>query len=814
MSSIRYTMSIAVTAAILFLFSSVLHADEIDNIRHYRISDTAIIIYYDLRCAGPRNISVEVSPDGGVHFSIKPRTLSGDVGNGIMPGLSKRIRWDIADDGIELTENAVIRVITGSTAETLLPSQETGKKTVVAVRTDTSLKIDGLLNESSWINSVPASGFIQREQTEGAPATEKTEIRILYDDENVYIGVMCYDSNPGAIIRNEMDRDVDLVSDDNFTLVLDTFEAKRSGYFFEINPNGARYDGFFYGGELINPDWDGVWDAVTRVTDSGWSAEVVIPFKTLRFPNTESQTWGINFRRIIRRKNEEVLWCSWKRDDGLFQLIKAGNLTGIQHVHHGRKFEFMPYVLGGMEKNDSGKKRDLKYGGDIIYPITTDLTLNVTTYTDFAQVETDKEQINLTRFSLFYPEKRDFFLEGSEIYDFDTGYFEKVYHSRRIGISPEREQVPIIGGVNLSGRIGSYSIGVLNIQTDSKGIYPEANSTVIRLKKDIWEKSRIGLIATNLYDSEKHQNTTAGMDVFYQTNRFLGNKNFSVRGDVTGSFTDGRHEDNLFGRLFIDYPNDLIDSFWELYHVGERFNPEIGFITRTGIRRVNGAVRVYPRPQIPMINKLIFKPLGINYIADMDGTMLERTITYWPFGILTTTNDLIRFEIEDGFDFVDRTFTIFGDAAVLPGKYHWTGYGVYMLSNPSRPLSLEVTTRTGTFYSGDRDNLKAAGTYKLNKNISVSSEIDYNGITLEGRHFITREYGSRLHLNLSTKLTTSTFIQWNNQTREVNMNFRLHYIPNIGSDLYFVYNHLWDESADYETLYRTGILKLSYLFRF
>ena len=693
-------------------------------------------------------------------------------------------------------------------------AEDSSIKSLNASRIKSPVHLDGSMREPVWETAVPITGFTQKELTEGAPATEKTEVRILYDEDNIYIGIMCYDSEPSGIIRNEMDRDVELTSDDSFTIVLDTFDAKRSGYFFEINPNGARYDGFFYGTELTNDDWDGVWDASAVVEDYGWSAEIKIPFKTLRFPNREIQAWGINFRRIIRRKNEEVLWCSWKRDDGLYQLMKAGKLHGITHISKGRHIEFEPYVLGGLD-NDNGKKgSDFKAGGDITYPIASDLTLDITTFTDFAQVETDKERINLTRFSLFYPEKRDFFLESAEIFDFDTGYFEKVFHSRRIGISPEREQVPVLGGINLSGRIGSYSLGIQNIQTDSKGVHPEANNTVIRIKKDILERSRIGIMATNLYDSGKHANTTVGADFFYQTDKLFGRRNFGIRGDVTGSFTDGNHDDNMFGRVFIDYPNDLIDSFWELYHVGEGFNPELGFITRKGIRRVNGAFRYYPRPHIHGVNKLIFKPLGIDYKADLGGTLLERKLSFWPAGILTTSNDLIRLEVDDYYDNVGEPFTIFGDVVVPVGTYRWTDYGIFVQSNRSRPLALELKTRTGTFYHGDRNNINAACTYTVNRHVSLAADVDYNSIKLGDNRFIAREYGSRIRLNLSTKLTTNTFVQWNNETDEVNLNIRIHYLPNTGSDVYFVYNHLWDESADFKTRYRTGILKVSYLFRY
>jgi len=813
MSAISKISALVAAFTLLHGFTA-LAAAPVSNVRHYRISDDTVIIYYDLTGEKPSRVSVEVSLDGGKEFTVRPRALSGDVGEGVSPGASRRIIWNFGKDGVELPGNAVIRVVAAEAPDGTAPPGYGEKKRVAAYRIHEPVVFDGVLSEAFWKTAEPATGFTQREMREGEPATERTEVRIVYDENNLYIGVMCFDSEPAAIIHNEMRRDVEPAGDDNFTLVLDTYGGFRHGYFFQINPNGARYDGFFYGTELTNENWDGVWDARSRITERGWSAEIMIPFKTLRFPDTGGRAWGINFRRLIRRKSEEVLWCSWRRDDGLFQLSRAGLLVGLEGVEKGRKIDFIPYVLGGAERRGNTDDTDFKYGFDVRYPITSGLTLNVTTHTDFAQVETDKERINLTRFSLFYPEKRDFFLEGAEIFDFDAGYFEKVYHSRRIGIGPERGQIPILGGVNLAGRAGPYSIGALNIQTDRKGATPRTNYSVVRIKRDVLERSRIGFIATNLHDANGHTNRVLGADFFYQTNRLMGDKNFGLRGDLSASFTDGRGSKNLFGRAFIDYPNDFIDSFVELYHVGGNFNPEVGFITRRGIRRVNGKFRVFPRPGIPFVNKLIFMPFGLNYISDMGGRMLERNVMFWPFGILTTTDDMVKLTVNYFYDYVDRDFTVFGGHVIPADTYSWKTYGVEFESNKSRPLSISLLARKGDFYTGTRDVLNPGLTVKLNRYVAASTEVLYNDITLGDEHLITREYGGRLHLNLSTKLTSTTFIQYNNETKEVNMNFRLHFIPNMGSDLYLVYNHLWDESRDYATLYRTAIVKLDYLARF
>jgi len=799
---------VALSLFSLFAFAASALSDSlIGNVRPYRISDSSLIIYYDLISDSAQTVSLSLATDG---LKFEPESVLGDTGPGIPPGKNKRIVCTFSAD-TPPPENIVVTISTGAA----LASPDTkGDASIHAVRAGDRFELDGRLGESFWDEAVPAGDFIQMELVEGAPATERTEIRIASDDTNLYIGIICFDSEPDAIVHNEMRRDVDLDSDDNLMIVIDTFGSLRNGYFFTINPNGARYDGIFYGTESINPDWDGVWDAKAKVTNQGWTAEIVIPFKSLRFPRAEIQNWRINFKRLIRRKSEESLWQSWHRQDGIHQLAKAGWLNGLDSISTRRSLELTPYMLGGTEREGRGKNAtDTSYGLDARYPITSDLTLDVTTHTDFAQVESDTERINLSRFSLFYPEKRDFFLAGSEIYDYDAGYFEKVYHSRRIGISDDRKQIPILAGANLSGRTGPYSVGLLNIQTDRSGGTPSTNYSVVRLKRDIFARSSIGFIATNLDNEDDHTNRVIGADMFYQTDKLFGDRNFGIRADISGSFNDGEHDKSMFGRVFIDYPNDFIDSFCELYHVGENFAPEMGFVTRTGIRRIRGKFRMYPRPKIPFVKRLVFMPFGWDYVSDMDGTMLERNVQFWPIGIFTTSNDMLLVTANMAYDRVGSDFAIADKAVITADEYEWTNYGLQFTSSPGRPVSLSVDATRGGFYGGDREMISPALTYKLNRFAAVSAEALYNDLSLNKEHFITREYGGRLFLNLSTRLTSTVFAQYNNETSEVNMNFRLHFMPNMGSDLYLVYNEIWDESRDFAPKYRTAILKLDYLIR-
>ncbi|MBN1290326.1 MAG: carbohydrate binding family 9 domain-containing protein [Candidatus Latescibacteria bacterium] len=696
--------------------------------------------------------------------------------------------------------------------------REEAPKKIQAYAIDTPIRLDGKLTEPVWSSAESVSDFTQRELVEGDPATEKTEVKILYDRHNLYIGVMCYDSEPEKIIHTELRRDGELDHDDNFTVVLDTFNDKRSGFFFRINPNGAWLDGKITGGNgEVNENWNGVWEVSTKIHDQGWCAEMLIPFKTLRFTNNGIQNWGINFRREIARKKEEMLWSSWKRDDGIMQLTKAGTLTGLTDVQRGKQIEFKPFALGGLEHENSELDRTFKYGFDVKYPVTSDLTLDLTTLTDFAQVESDQNMINLTRFSLHYPEKRDFFLEGAETFDFGSPYTTP-YYSRRIGIAPDGEQVPILGGAKLTGKAGSYNLGILNMQTDDKAGQPSSNYSVIRVKKDILKQSYVGIIATNLYDTDKHKNQAFGADFSYSTNTFLSNKNLVVGGYVAENNITGVEHGTRAGRFLASYPNDLL-GINLLYHaVGDNYDPETGYVRRNGIKQYSGSVNYTPRPGIPYIRKLWISPINFNYYTDMHNRLLTRTVRYTPFGFNTMSEWEFRFNMEETYEFLDEDFEIFEDKdghVIIPqGSYTWWSYSTSIESNPSNPVVFDVNYVWGDFFNGQRDAVELECDFKINQHFTFSSDIQYNSIKSGSREFDTKEFGGRINVNISPRLTSRTFLQWNNESKEMNMNLLIHFIPKIGNDVYLVYNQLLDSERDYKTIYSTGIAKISYLISF
>ncbi|MFC1650326.1 DUF5916 domain-containing protein [Candidatus Latescibacterota bacterium] len=822
------------TACLVFLilavfFVSPINADTIENVRYYRISDETVIIYFDLDSVNPADISVEVSLDGGGTFDLKPGALSGDVGNNVSPGRSKRIVWDALKDIDSLPDDFIARVVTGTaTTGTVSPENISYEqvKRLSAVAIQSPVTFDGYLNEPFWKDAAAASGFTQQEPVEGVTSSEKTEVRIIFDEENLYIGVICFDKEPSKIVANELSVDVELAGDDNFSVVIDTFNDNRGGFYFSTNPNGARLDGKITGtrstgrkrpGDTrrrsdINLDWNGIWDVTANITAQGWTAEIVIPFKTLRFSYDQIQEWGINFERDISRKNEKSLWTSWRRNDGLMQLTRSGILDNLKDIKRGSKLESIPYTFAGVEKNEGKTDNNLKAGIDIKYPLTSELTLDFTTYTDFAQIEADQTIINLTRFDIRYPEKRDFFLEGAEIFNFSSIYTSP-FNSREIGITPDIGQVPIIAGSKVTGKAGDYSLGLLVMQTDSKDFYPSTNYSVVRVKKDIFEKSFFGIIATNLYDADKHSDQSFGVDFSYKTDTFLKNKNFEISADIAEN-KSGADSGTHAARFMIRYPNDLLDLFLYYKNVGDNYDPEMGFIQRNGIQQYTTRSAISPRPDIPFIKQLRFVPMNLEVYNDMSGRLESRKIETSPLGFTTKSEDIFSFSLLNSYEYLAEEFNIFKDINIPVGDYDWWNYATTYQTNPNRRVSMTVLYQWGDFYNGTKNTAETLMNVKLNKYFSFTSDIAYNDLVINEKRFDTRAYNIRLNSNVSTRLNARTYIQWNNEDKLANLNFRIHFIPKIGSDIYFVYNHLLDGYRDYRTTYNTAVCKIAYRITF
>ena len=506
-------------------------------------------------------------------------------------------------------------------AQTDEPPREVPKLRAHRIDDDVDMDIDGRLDESVWQDAIPISGFRQREPDEGDPATEDTEVRVLYNGRALYIGILAFDSEPDRIVARSLERDSPIGmarfgpggSDDAVEIILDTFHDRRNAFYFATNPKGAIVDGYITDEDFrVDRNWDAVWDVAARTTSEGWVAEFEIPLRTIRFyGSSEPQTWGFNVQRVIARKVEQSLWTSWSRDnEGLNRISRAGELVDLDSLPASPSFQLKPYILGESGQNyetrpDGGYSFDGHVGLDAKYTLISGLVLDLTVNTDFAQVEADEEQIDLTRFSLFFPEKREFFLENAGIFQFGAGGFFRapdilLFFSRRIGIE-DNLIVPMIAGARMSGRTGKQTIGFLNVLTGRDGALdaPLTNFAVGRVKRDIGQRSYLGAIATGRVEEGGRRNVTGGIDW-----NFWLTQNMVLEGFVAG-VTENRPSFNDYAaQVTLDYTGDVIG--WRVGHIdiGPDMLPGIGFVRRTNIAETSGSLRVTPRPQVRGLRKI------------------------------------------------------------------------------------------------------------------------------------------------------------------------------------------------------------------
>lgn len=688
-------------------------------------------------------------------------------------------------------------------------SQISSPDTLPAFFINEKINLDGKLTENCWKDAIKIQNFTQRELSEGDSPTERTEVAIVYNTNLMYIGLWAYDDEPGKIIAQKMNRDFRSGTDDDFKIILSTFNDNRNGYLFITNPNGARTDMLISNeGDGMNLSWNGVWDVATTVTDKGWFAEIQIPFSTLKFKKSEDLTWGINFERNIRRKNEQVLWQGWERIFTLMKISQAGKLTGLHNIKAKNKVELKPYLSGGVEKIES-EKWDGRYklGGDANFDITPTLKLNLTVNTDFAQVESDRSRINLTRFSLYYPEKRQFFLEAKDLFEMDVGRRNKVFYSRTIGIQ-DGQEVPIIAGARLFGKQNRTSIGVMSIQTKAIDSVLTTNYSVARIRQDIGRQSSVGGIVTSKILNGK-QNIVYGADFTYSTSKVFHNKNLIINGSFSQSFTsDSLDNRNSSYSFALSFPNDWIEYDLAVLGIQQNYNPEMGFIRRHNYRMYYTELQFNPRPKFwPFFRNLNLKPLDINYYVNEMTNQLESVFyELRPFGFVTRSGEVSEFNVQWVYDKLDEPFMLLDEIVIPEGEYWDTRWEIQFETFQGRKLSGELFINQGSFYTGSRLRLSTAANLNINKHWNMSAEWSRNYLTFDQGDFITDEVGGRVIYAVNPKLNTSLFGQWNNEDDEMLLNYRINWIPKIGSDFYFVINQVIDTSDNSFKLTRTTIL--------
>jgi hypothetical protein len=677
-----------------------------------------------------------------------------------------------------------------------LPSlPQTEARVAEAVSVEHAPKFDGTLSDPIWQSATPITDFRQREPHEGEPPTEKTEVRILYTRHAVYFGVYCHDSEPSRIVATELRRDVSQDLDDHFEILIDSNHDRRGAYVFEINPLGTQSDGLIVeeqgsssGGDF-DSGWDGVWTSEARKVADGWTATVEIPFTTLNFTHSINVVWGLNFKRFIRRNNEEDLWSAYRRTFGITKVSEAGELNGITDIGSGRLFIVKPYGLGRYDKQTGqDPKFPLTGGLDVKYGLSSKLLLNLTGNTDFADTEVDLEPFNLTPFKVFIPEKRQFFLENAGVFSFDIGDQDQLFFSRQIGIDPiTGQQVPINGGAKLTGSLGRMELGVMDVDTRSSGPNPYANYAIARLKESLWAGSYIGVIGIdkrsgNVLDSF---NQTGGLDT-----RLVFFKDWFVDAHAAGTRSPGVPSGASDVSASLSYRSNWLDGMIERRKIGPNFNPEVGFIERTDSNETYGDLTFKVRPGIAGVRELQFE----GFILHAPDTRGEVSTQEWQGTFRADFNNGAYTDDDIADVFTQRITTplhIYKNVFIPNGLYQFARHQLTYGSGQDRRFTYNFFERFGGYYGGSLNEFRAQANYRATEKFSISASETWDRFSLPllNGKFSVALASLQTNYSFTRLLTFTSLIQMDtSNTQAVSANFRLRYNYRPDSDLYIIYN--------------------------
>lgn len=700
---------------------------------------------------------------------------------------------------------------------------------IKAVYTEQAPKIDGKIDEEVWVNAVRITDLVQRLPHTGTPVSEETEVFLLYDRHFIYIAIRCAD-DPKKITSNELARDVSLGNDDRVQIIFDTFLDGRNAYWFQIGPRGSIGDALVSeNGAGFNKEWDGLWEGRAKIHDKGWDAELAIPFQTLNFKPGQSE-WGMKIIRHIKRKAESSYWPVANLNTYNFQVSDAGLLTGLDGITKGIGLDVRPYVITGVDHPQTDNTNMIRnknplfnIGGEIFYRVTPGIKAALTFNTDFAQTEADSRQINLTRFSLRFPEKRAFFLDGAQYFNFGlSGDQSSIYgqrnipfFSRRIGLDPDGNPIPIIWGAKVTGQAGPWNIGFQSI-TDK----PETNRnlTVARVTRNLGDQSYVGFIGTNGNALSEVSNQLVGLDMRLATARFKGNKILAFSAFGMKSFTEGLEGNDLAWGADINYPNDFFKFRIGHQEIGDNYRAGIGFTPRLGIKENYVETALGPRPNKYGILQINFRARG-DFITDFENLMLTREFEFTPIEFDFVSGDEIELSTSSQYEYLDEDFEIYPkESIIIPiGEYNFWRHTIEVNSARRRRVWLETGYTWGTFFDGHRNDLKMAFGYKINTPIFVGLEYEMNQVFLPGGDFTTEIYRVNGNIFIGPDVSLTNFVQYDNVTERIGWQSRFRWIFKPGNEIYLVWNsNIYkglDESrfAVQESFTR---LKLNYNFRF
>jgi hypothetical protein len=687
--------------------------------------------------------------------------------------------------------------------------------------------VDGdVLGDAAWEGATAATGFWQIKPNDGAAATQRTEVFVGYTATALHIGVVAYDQAPAEILVTDSRRDSDLDDTDAFLVLIDGLLDRQNGFIFGTNAAGIEYDGQVtsegsggsFGGGGFNRNWDGTWTVRAKIGDFGWSAEFEIPFRTLRFGPGPRQNWGINFQRNIRRNNEVAFWAPLERNHDLTRVSDAGTLRGIAPPTQ-RNLQFTPYALGKARRGGDldGTETDSELGFDLKYSVTPSLTLDLTYNTDFAQVEVDETQVNLDRFNLFFPEKRPFFLENSGLFSVGTSEQVEVFFSRTIGIGNDGDIIPVEGGARLSGRVGERTnVGLLHMATDAEpGLAPGNRFTVARVSQELPNRSAIGALFTNrdgdgslLVPENDDHNRAYAVDGRWGIGNEVTLEAWFAKTDTPG-LTGKDHAYNIEG----NYSSAIWEADLRYTEVGEDFNPELGFLSRTEYRNARAFLlrRIRPddlwgllelRPHVSYTGFWKFDGFQETGFLHIDNHWVYRTGTEFHTGINFSQSGIIE------------PFEIIDDVIIQPGTYHHSELALVYFTDESRPLSFSLRTNIGGRFGGDRVSITPTIRYRIGEAFRSEFSINYNEFDLpvENGEFTANLARLRLSYSFTPKMQLQALVQYNELDDSLGANIRFSWLRTANSGLYVVYNQLDEREPGSPPTGREFILKYSHIF--
>lgn len=690
-------------------------------------------------------------------------------------------------------------------------AQTAPRSTVSAGKVSGAITLDGKLDEPAW-REAQSFTLTQQSPRPGQPTPYATEVRVLVAKDAVYFGFICHDPKPEAIAIHNMRRDGDQSGDDSVAIVLDTFGDHRTGYYFQINAAGARVDGLIDNPESASLDWDGIWEARTARTEDGWSAEIMIPARTLSFaPRNE---WGLNVQRYIPRERMTLRWSSFTLDSFLYDLSRAGVLRGVEGLQQGKGIELSPYGLGRSTRFYGAGPRawQAATGGEMVWKITPQLVSVFTANTDFAETEVDARQINLTRFPLFFPEKRSFFLEGANQYVFGLGLDQQFipFFSRNIGLL-DGVQIPLQGGVKLNGRAGKWNLAFLDVQTRETAVplsvvqdlglpspvVPATNLLAGRVSYDFNENLRVGTMVTNGDPEALRQKSLAGIDAVWRTSKFRGDKNLLVGGWTATTQGDALPGSKMGWGFKVDYPNDLWDCRVDINQYGGAFQPLLGFLPRPGTRQTDLGCGYQPRPSKDGPFRWIRQEFFANSysrVTDAQGILESWQYLMVPINVSMETGDRFEFDWNPRGETLLVPFEVSPGVVIPPGSYQFTRWRAEAQSSPHRPFQFGTTTWFGQFFNGhltQQENFLKWTSLRGRVQVELDTENDFAHMP-EG-NFVQRLWQAQAAYAWSPNLILSSFIQYDTDSHNVGTNTRLRWTIKPGNDLFVVWNHGWQQ---------------------